>query len=97
MPTLRVRGYLAVFVRIPVGVDGYAVVMAAGCHRCPCLVIVALLRSVMVVVGAAAIARIITVSRKVGELFGPIPSSHQGVGVLERFVTLTVCPRFCVR
>jgi hypothetical protein len=56
----------------------------------------ALLRSVTVVVGAAAIARIITVlvCRKVGESFGPIPSSNQGVGVLERLVTLTVCPRF---
>jgi hypothetical protein len=97
MATFRFVGYLAVFVRIPMGVAGYAVVMAAGCHRWQCLVTLALLRSVTVVVGAAAIARIITVSRKVGESFGPIPSSNQGVGVLRRFVTLTVCPQFCVR
>lgn len=57
----------------------------------------ALLRSVTVVVGEAAIARTITVSRKVSESFVPIPFSDRGVGVLERFLTLTVCPQFCVR
>lgn len=95
--TLRVHGYPAVFVRIPVGVAGYPVVMTAGYQRSQCLMALALLQSVTVMVGAAAIARTITVSRKVSESFGPIPSSNRGMSVLERFLTLKVCPQFCVR
>lgn len=85
------------FVRIPVGIAGYPVVMTARCHRGQCLMRLALLRSVTVMVGAAAIAHTMAVSRKVSESFGPISSSKRGVGVLDCFLTLKVCRQFCVR